>query len=72
LEANVIYPTVVGAQLNLSTWTTLVGIVLRIIIWGLTRMILITPLLAILKIVSDYIPEWKPINLLLNCAEGYH
>jgi predicted PurR-regulated permease PerM len=71
LEANVIYPKVVGAQLNLSTWATLVGIVLGTIIWGLAGMILITPLLAILKIVSDYIPEWKPINLLLNRAEGY-
>jgi predicted PurR-regulated permease PerM len=32
LEANVIYPKVVGAQLNLSTWATLVGIVLGTII----------------------------------------
>lgn len=71
LEANVIYPKVVGAQLNLSTWATLVGIVIGTIIWGIAGMILITPLLAILKIVSDYIPEWKPVNLLLNRAEGY-
>lgn len=71
LEANVIYPKVVGAQLNLSTWATLVGIVIGTIIWGIAGMILITPLLAILKIVSDYIPEWKPINILLNRAEGY-
>ena len=71
LEANVIYPKVVGAQLNLSTWATLVGIVIGTIIWGIAGMILITPLLAILKIVSDYIPQWKPVNLLLNRAEGY-
>lgn len=71
LEANVIYPKVVGAQLNLSTWATLVGIVIGTIIWGIAGMILITPLLAILKIVSDYIPEWKPLNLLLNRDEGY-
>ncbi len=71
LEANVIYPKVVGAQLNLSTWATLVGIVVGTIIWGIAGMILITPLLAILKIISDYIPEWKPINLLLNRAESY-
>ena len=71
LEANVIYPKVVGAQLNLSTWATLVGIVVGTIIWGLAGMILIIPLLAILKIVSDYIPQWKPLNLLLNRAEGY-
>lgn len=71
LEANVIYPKVVGAQLNLSTWATLVGIVVGTVIWGIAGMILITPLLAILKIVSDYIPEWKPLNILLNRAEGY-
>lgn len=71
LEANVIYPKVVGAQLNLSTWATLLGIVIGTLIWGIAGMILITPMLAILKIVSDYIPEWKPLNILLNRAEGY-
>jgi predicted PurR-regulated permease PerM len=62
---------VVGEQLNLSTWATLVAIVAATILWGLSGMLLITPFLAILKIMSDHIPEWKALNILLNREEGY-
>lgn len=71
LESNVIFPRVVGEQLNLSTWATLVAIVAATIIWGLSGMVLITPFLAILKIMSDHVPEWKALNILLNRSEGY-
>ncbi|HLZ85579.1 MAG TPA: AI-2E family transporter [Puia sp.] len=71
LESNVIFPRVVGAQLNLSTWATLVAIVAGTLLWGLSGMILFTPFLAILKIVSDNIPEWQPLNILLSRSYGY-
>src|SRR5665213_1176353 len=71
LESNVIFPRIVGAQLNLSTWSTLVAIIAGTILWGLSGMILFTPFLAILKIISDNIPEWKPLNILLSRSDGY-
>lgn len=71
LESNVIFPKVVGSQLNLSTWATLVAIIAATVLWGLAGMVLVTPFLSILKIITDYIPEWKPLNLLLNRAEGH-
>jgi len=71
LESNVIFPRIVGAQLNLSTWSTLVAIIAGTILWGLSGMILFTPFLAILKIISDNIPEWKPLNILLSRSYGY-
>ena len=72
LESNVIFPRIVGAQLNLSTWSTLVAIIAGTILWGIAGMILVTPLLSILKIVSDQVPELKALNVLLNRSEGYH
>jgi predicted PurR-regulated permease PerM len=72
LEANVIFPRVVAAQLNLSTWSTLVAIIAGTILWGVAGMILFIPLLAILKIVSDQVDSLKSINILLNREEGYH
>jgi predicted PurR-regulated permease PerM len=66
LEANVIFPTVVGTQLHVSTLAMLVAIVAGGIIWGIAGMILFIPFIAILKIASDNIEEWKPINLLLS------
>lgn len=71
LEANVIFPRVVGAQLNLSTWSTLVAIIAGTVLWGMAGMILFIPLLAILKLVTDQVDELKSLNILLNRNEGY-
>jgi predicted PurR-regulated permease PerM len=66
LEANVIFPKVVGAQLEVSTLAMLVSLLLGGIIWGVAGMVLFIPFVAIVKIISDHIEEWKPINLLLS------
>ena len=71
LEANVIFPRVVGIQLNLSTWSTLVAIMAGTILWGVAGMILFIPMLAILKIISDQVGGLKSLNILLNRQEGY-
>jgi len=72
LESYVIFPRVVGAELNLSTWATLIAIIAGTLLWGLSGMILFTPFLAILKIISDNIPEWKSLNILLSRSYGYN
>jgi predicted PurR-regulated permease PerM len=66
LEANVIFPTVVGTQLNVSTLAMLVAIIAGGIIWGVAGMVLFIPFVAILKIISDNIEGWRPVNLLLS------
>ena len=66
LEANVIFPKVVGAQLNVSTMAMLVAIFAGGIIWGGAGMVLFIPFVAVLKIVSDHIEELKPLNILLS------
>jgi predicted PurR-regulated permease PerM len=70
LEANVIFPVVVGTQLNISTWATLVAVIAGGILWGVSGMILFIPFLAILKIISDNVPGWKALNLLLSRSPG--
>jgi predicted PurR-regulated permease PerM len=66
LEANVIFPKVVGTQLHVSTFAMLVAIIAGGILWGVAGMVLFIPFVAILKIISDYIEEWKPLNVLLS------
>ncbi len=66
LEANVIFPYIVGAQLNVNTWATLISIIIGGIIWGVSGMILFIPFVAIMKIVTDYIEDWKPLKVLLS------
>lgn len=71
LEANIIFPRVVGTQLNVSTWGTLVAIIAGGILWGVAGMILFIPLVAIVKIISDNVGQLKALNILLNRDEGY-
>lgn len=66
LEANVIFPKVVGARLNVSTWAMLVAIIAGGLLWGVSGMILFIPFVGILKIVLAYIPEWNSLNILLE------
>lgn len=66
LEANVIFPKVVAAQLNVSTWATLVAILAGGIIWGVAGMVLFIPFVAILKIAADHMEEWNALRLLLS------
>ena len=61
-----IFPKVVGTQLHVSTLAMLVAVIAGGIIWGVAGMVLFIPIVASLKIISDNIEEWKPINLLLS------
>jgi len=69
LEANVIFPKVVASQLKVSTWATLVAILAGGILWGVSGMILFIPFVGILKIITDNIPEWEPLNAILERDE---
>lgn len=66
LEANLIFPKVVAAQIKVSTWATLVAIIAGGMLWGVSGMILFIPFAGVLKIFSDHIPSWKPVNTLLR------
>jgi len=66
LENSVIFPKVVGESLNVSTWATLIALMAGGILWGVSGMVLFMPFIAILKIVSDNIEEWRPLNILLG------
>lgn len=66
LEANIIFPKIVSAQLNVSTLATMIAIIIGTILWGVAGMILFIPFVAILKIITDHIDELKSLNILLS------
>lgn len=69
LENSVIFPKIVGQQLNVSTWAILVALLAGGIIWGVSGMVIFMPFVAILKIISGHIEEWEPLHILLSRAE---
>jgi len=66
LEANIIFPRVVGAQLNISTWATLVAIIAGGLLWGVSGMILFIPFVGVLKILTSHLNGYEAINALLS------
>jgi predicted PurR-regulated permease PerM len=69
LEANIIFPKVVAAQLNISTWATLVAIIAGGMLWGISGMILFIPFIGILKIIFEQFPTGRVFNILLARSE---
>jgi predicted PurR-regulated permease PerM len=66
LEANLIFPKVVGGKLGLNTLASLVIIFAGALLWGMAGMILFLPLMSIVMLVSKEVPEWKALRLLLG------
>jgi predicted PurR-regulated permease PerM len=66
LEANVIFPWAVSSKLNVNTLMTIIAILAGGVIWGSSGMILFVPFLGILKLISDRMPGWEPLSMLLS------
>jgi len=66
LEANVIFPLVVGHQLKLNTLATIIAMFIGGIIWGGAGLVLFVPFAAILKILADRVEGLQPLAVLLG------
>jgi predicted PurR-regulated permease PerM len=69
LEANIIFPKVVGQQLNLNTLAALVGIMIGGLLWGVSGMVLVLPILGILRIVSEEVPGLEALRIWLGTGK---
>jgi len=66
LEANLIFPYVVGRFVDLNTLAAIVAIFLGGLIWGVSGMILFLPLFGVFRLVASHYPELKPWEDLLG------
>jgi len=69
IDGNYIMPKIVGSKVQINTLIALIGLVLGEMIWGITGMFLSIPMIAIMKVVFDRIPELKPWGMLLGDDE---
>ncbi len=66
LEANLIFPYVVGRFVKLNTLAALVAIFLGAFFWGVAGMILFLPFFAVFRLFAEQFPELKPWSKLLG------
>jgi predicted PurR-regulated permease PerM len=66
IQTYILEPLIVGEQVNINPLFTILVIVLGEMVWGVAGMILAIPLLGIVKIVCDHVPELQPYGFLIG------
>lgn len=66
LESNVLTPKIVGGNLKVNAFTSILSIIIGASVWGVAGMILFLPFAAMLKVVCEEYIELKPLALLIG------
>jgi predicted PurR-regulated permease PerM len=65
-DANIILPKVVGGKVKMNPLVTILAVLIGHLVWGIPGMFLFIPLTAIIRLISDEIPDLKPWAILLG------
>lgn len=66
IESNVLTPKIVGGNLKVNAFTSILSIIVGASVWGVAGMILFLPFSAMLKVVCEEYVELKPLALLIG------
>ena len=66
LEGNFISPRVVGSKVAINPFMAMLALIIGGEIWGISGMILFVPLIGILRVIFEEIPDLKPYGYLLG------
>lgn len=66
LDANVLFPLIIGSKVRINALITILGVIVGGSIWGISGMFLAIPIIAIAKIVFDRVENLKPWGMLLG------
>ncbi|MCX6297422.1 MAG: AI-2E family transporter [Bacteroidetes bacterium] len=69
IEGWVLEPLVVGHQVKINPFFTIIALVLGELLWGISGILLAIPLTAMLKTVCDHIESLKPYGFLIGEIE---
>ena len=70
IESYILQPLVVGNEVNLNPFFTILSIVIGEAVWGVSGMILAIPVFGMMKIVFDRFQPLKPYGFLLGGIES--
>ncbi|SKB87634.1 Predicted PurR-regulated permease PerM [Parapedobacter luteus] len=68
LQTYILEPLVVGQQVNINPLFTIMGLVAGELLWGIAGMALAIPLIGIIKIICDNIPQLQAYGALIGPA----
>jgi len=66
VDANVLFPMIVGSKVRINALITILGVIIGGNIWGIAGMFLAIPVIAVTKIIFDRIDDLKPWGMLMG------
>lgn len=66
LESYILTPYIAGSQVNLNAVISILAIVFGSIVWGISGAILALPVVGIVKVICDNVPQLHPFGYLLG------
>jgi predicted PurR-regulated permease PerM len=66
IQGWVLEPIIVGPQVKINPFATIVALVIGSLVWGIAGIFLAIPLIAMIKIVCDNIDSFKPFGFLIG------
>lgn len=66
IDNNILVPRIVSSKVQINALVSIVTVLLGAALWGVPGMFLSIPFVAILKIISDRVPDMKPWGKLLG------
>lgn len=69
IQTYLIEPLVVGDQVNINPLFTIMVLVAGELVWGIAGMVLAIPLLGVVKIICDHVPDLKPFGYLIGAEK---
>jgi len=66
IESNFLTPKIVGGNLKINAFTSILSIIIGASVWGIAGMILFLPFASMFKVVCEYYDELKPMALLIG------
>lgn len=73
IESNILGPKIVGSNLNVNAFASILSLIIGGYVWGVAGMILFLPLTSMLKVFCEEFESLKPIGLMLDSSlyNGY-
>jgi predicted PurR-regulated permease PerM len=66
LEGNFITPNIVGSKVSINPLAAILGLLMGAILWGIAGMALCLPIIAIIKVIFDSVPDLQPYGFLMG------
>ena len=70
IDNNIIMPYIVATNIQVNGLISVVVVILGGELWGISGMFLSIPIAAIIKIIFDYFPAFKPLAMLIGNQEN--